>query len=142
MGQVCQYHIIQFQPYAETGELANIGVVLFAPRARRLLFKLLEPSQQTRITQFFQTLEPRLLTNILHTLQTELTHLAEYPDAADIEELTRPREDIIRYTLKRVLFADTEGLRLTLDKLFVRYVCANSANASHTLPTSDIRKFS
>jgi hypothetical protein len=122
MKQVCQYHIIQFQPFAETGEFANIGIVLFAPRARRLLFKLLDPRQHGRITQFFEPLDGKLFTHVHHALQTELARLAEYPDAAVIEELTRPREDIIRYSPKRVLFADTEVFAQTLDGLFEHYV--------------------
>jgi len=122
MKQVCQYHIIQFQPYAETGEFANIGIVLFAPRARRLLFKLLDPRQHGRITQFFEPLDGKLFTHVHHALLAELARLADCPDAADIEELTRPREDIIRYSQKRVLFADTEAFAQTVDGLFEHYV--------------------
>lgn len=122
MRLVCEYHIIQFLPYAETGEFANIGLLLFAPRARRLLFKLLDPRQHGRITQFFEPLDGKLFTHVHHALLTELARLAECPDAADIEELTRPREDIIRYSPKRVLFADTETFAQTLDGLYAHYV--------------------
>lgn len=32
----CQYAIIQFMPYPETGEFANVGVVLACPQMRYL----------------------------------------------------------------------------------------------------------
>ncbi len=48
----CQYAIVRFMPYIETGEFANVGILLWAPKTRYLGFKLLR-RKHARITQFF-----------------------------------------------------------------------------------------
>ena len=47
----CQYALLRFRPFAETGEFANVGIVLLAPEARFFGFRLLK--RYGRITQFF-----------------------------------------------------------------------------------------
>jgi hypothetical protein len=37
--QICKYSIIRFLPYTETGEFANIGIVLYVPALQRLVYK-------------------------------------------------------------------------------------------------------
>ncbi len=51
--QVCKYSIIRFQPYPETEEFANIGIVLYATVSKRLEFKLLDTKQHTEGHAFF-----------------------------------------------------------------------------------------
>ncbi|HVK54151.1 MAG TPA: DUF3037 domain-containing protein, partial [Burkholderiales bacterium] len=34
MNIACHYAIVRFLPFVETGEFANVGVVLFSPNAR------------------------------------------------------------------------------------------------------------
>ena len=51
--QICKYSIIRFQPYPETEEFANIGIVLYATASKRLEFRLLDSKQHIRITHFF-----------------------------------------------------------------------------------------
>ena len=50
----CQYALLRFRPFVETGEFANVGVVLLAPEARFFGFRLLK--RYGRITQFFHQL--------------------------------------------------------------------------------------
>ncbi|MGB2108952.1 MAG: DUF3037 domain-containing protein, partial [Marinobacter vinifirmus] len=37
----CNYAIVRFMPYVETGEFANVGVLPWIPKQKTLLFKLL-----------------------------------------------------------------------------------------------------
>lgn len=54
----CQYAIVRFAPYVETGEFANVGVLMVAPRQPYFGFKL-ETRRHGRITRFFEELEPK-----------------------------------------------------------------------------------
>jgi len=38
----CQYALLRFRPFAETGEFANVGIVMLAPEARFFGFRLLK----------------------------------------------------------------------------------------------------
>ncbi len=55
----CQYVIVRFAPYVETGEFANVGILMMAPRHGYFGFKL-ETRRHGRITRFFEELEPKL----------------------------------------------------------------------------------
>ncbi|MFI3215315.1 MAG: DUF3037 domain-containing protein [Methylococcales bacterium] len=116
--QVCNYSIIRFQPYQETGEFGNIGIVLYAHDSRVLRFKLLSGREHKRITNFFEPLELSIYSEIIKYLNAKLTkpqHTLEFYD-----ELIRPRESIVRYSNNRVLFS--ENVDETLNELFEHYV--------------------
>jgi len=51
----CQYALLRFRPFVETGEFANVGVVMLAPEARFFGYRLLK--RYGRITQFFHQLD-------------------------------------------------------------------------------------
>lgn len=123
---VCKYSIVRFQPFVETGEFANIGVVLYVPGTRQLLFKLLSAKECGRITEFFKPMQKEIYTNCIQIIRTELERvekLVMQTANAEIDfydELVRPREDIIRYSQNRVLFST--NLNKTLEELFEHYV--------------------
>ena len=54
----CQYALLRFRPFVETGEFANVGVVMMAPEARFFGFRLLK--RYGRITQFFHQLDRKV----------------------------------------------------------------------------------
>ena len=56
----CQYALLRFRPFVETGEFANVGVVLLAPEARFFGFKLLNKQRHGRITHFFHQLDRKV----------------------------------------------------------------------------------
>lgn len=62
----CQYAIVRFTPFVETGEFANVGIVLFAPRQKSLLFKLVT-KRYARITGFFHELDAGVYATPLKT---------------------------------------------------------------------------
>ena len=67
----CQYAIVRFMPYIETGEFANVGILLWAPKTRYLGFKLLR-KKHARITQFFEELDRGLYLKTMANLDAEL----------------------------------------------------------------------
>lgn len=112
MKTLYQYTIVRFLPFAETGEFANIGIVLCAPDAGVFAFQLIA-APSARVQQFFPQLDNALLPNTVALLTNELTRiqqLAEQQNSiqlfATFEELIRPREQLIRYSnLRSVLSA-------------------------------------
>lgn len=124
--QVCKYSIIRFQPYPETEEFANIGIVLYATAAKRLEFRLLDSKQHARITHFFDSTCKDVFVQTSKILQAEIERIKNFlsetkGDEVDLyAELIRSREDIIRFSESRVLFSIDPVA--TIDKLFEYYI--------------------
>lgn len=124
--QIAQYSIIRFQPFTETEEFANIGVVLYLSESQELYFKLRSPKEYGRICQFFEPLDNKIYTHSLKIIQDELERIKSYSQELSnngvnfYDELIRQREDIIQYSHSRVLF--TTNVQDTLDGLFQQYV--------------------
>ena len=132
----CQYAIIRFMPFVETGEFANVGIVLMAPAQRYFGFKLLRTQRYARITGFFEQLDRRVYQATLQDLRAELDRIAALLErhgfdkrlrSHDIEfarrlfaEVIRPRETIIRFGEPRVVLATNP--EETLEELFAHYV--------------------
>lgn len=137
MKHACQYAIVHFMPFVETGEFANVGVVLLCPEARFFGFKLLK--RYGRVTQFFEQLERRVFLEAKQGFQEELTRIhglleARFFDGQrtgiDTEgahrifaELTRTREVMFRFEAPRV--ALTDNPKETLAQLYDFYVDHN-----------------
>ncbi|KUF37945.1 hypothetical protein AS359_04340 [Comamonas kerstersii] len=127
----CRYSIIQFTPFAETGEFANIGIVLACPKTGYFSF-LIERKKYRRITSFFRGIERSHYVAAVDSTVDELNfvlnfindknHVSIDPEKVRhfMTSLTRPREAIIKYSPERVVMcADPEGM---LKKLFAHYV--------------------
>ncbi len=124
--QICKYSIIRFQPYPETEEFANIGIVLYATASKRLEFKLLDSRQHAKITDFFAPINKKVFVQTSKIIRAEIERVKKFLGESGVrdvdlyEELIRCREDIIRFSDSRVLFsADTAA---TVDNLFDHYV--------------------
>lgn len=126
----CQYAIIRFLPYAETGEFANVGVLLACPATGYLDARLMPTKRTGRITAFFDQLDKRVYREALNYLDEELERIRELiRERANIgpgfvqqtfSGLARPREALLRFDETRVVMADDP--EATLDKLFARFV--------------------
>jgi len=131
----CQYAIVRFMPYIETGEFANVGILLWVPKTRYLGFKLLR-KKHARITQFFDELERGVYLKTMANFEIELrrvqgmleNYITDF-EGGDREygfhnglfqELIRPRETIVRFSEQRV--ALTENPEQTLAELYDYYV--------------------
>ncbi|NOT85662.1 MAG: DUF3037 domain-containing protein [Methylococcaceae bacterium] len=124
--QICKYSIIRFQPYPETEEFANIGIVLYATTSKQLEFRLLESKQHARITGFFDPICKAVFVQTTKIIRAEIERIKQLltlTTGTDVDlygELIRRREDIIRFSENRVLFSLDPVA--TVDKLFEHYV--------------------
>lgn len=130
----CQYALLRFRPFVETGEFANVGVVLLCPEVRFFGYKLLKT--YARVTQFFHQLDRRVYLNGKALFVEELDRFAGHLRKVSLEgrkrepdldlatrlfaELTRPRDAMLQFDDRRlVLAADPKA---TLAELFDHYV--------------------
>jgi len=134
----CNYAIVRFMPYVETGEFANVGVLLWIPKHKTLLFKLLR-KRYGRITQFFEELDKQVYLKTMGDLDAELQRVqgllgegAMMPANSNLEygfhkgifeEIIRPRETIVRFSEQRAIL--TENPAATLTQLYDYYVGRN-----------------
>ncbi len=134
----CQYAIMRFMPFVETGEFANVGILLMAPKARYFGFKLLT-RRHGRITKFFDDLDAKLFRAAMKDMQEELGRIHDVFKAHgfdrrykinDIEfskglfaEIIRPREIMLRFSEPRVVLAADP--KETVKGLFAYYVERN-----------------
>ena len=127
----CQYAIIRFLPYAETGEFANVGIVLACPEVDFLDARLMSTKKTGRITGFFEQLDKQIYRDTLNYFHEELKRVRLMvrhqgsQDAGGLVKqtfagLTRPREALLRFGDTRVVMAE-EPERM-LDQLFARMV--------------------
>lgn len=129
----CQYALLRFRPFVETGEFANVGVVLMAPEGRFFGFRLLK--RYGRITQFFNQLDRKVYLNGRDLFREELERFAaelrraaldgrkRVPDLALatnlFNELVRPREAMLQFDDQRIALAADPKAKL--DALYDHY---------------------
>lgn len=127
MKYACQYAIVQFLPFVETGEFANVGMVLTCPELGHLDYEITSKGWG-RISEFFSPLERRVYKTAIDRLTDELDRVASLAKRAkgvgQLEalwsELTRRRDGIIRYAPTRAVMTDDPAQ--VLADLFGRYV--------------------
>lgn len=138
MNIACHYAIVRFMPFVETGEFANVGVVMFAPGARYFGFKLLG-NRYARVTNFFEQMDARVFRAAMRTFREELQRIDGILKqmgtdrrlrALDREgalrlwgEIVKPRETMLRFGEDRIVLADDPQAKLR--GLFEYYVERN-----------------
>lgn len=137
----CCYAVVQFLPYAETGEFANVGIALLCPEKAYFGFRLQSPRRTRRITQFFERLDRAVYVRAIEAFQQELQRTSQFLNnevfpAGNSEgarqafgALTHPREAILRFAPQRALMSAAPEQEL--DKLFNNYVEHEFATAEH-----------
>lgn len=124
----CRYSIVRFLPYQETGEFANVGIVLMCPETGYFDFKL-QTRRYGRITDFFSELDSKVYQESVKLFKLELERLKAYAheQCIDIEQrrklfsaLTHPRQAIIKLTEARPRLSDSP--ERMLEQLFRYYV--------------------
>lgn len=137
----CMYAIVRYAPFVDTGEFANVGIVLMAPTARYFGYHLMG-KRHGRVTRFFAQTNPKLFRAMLATLGEELEgkhQLLKQHGFADpfapydpefaknlFMEITRPREAIIRFSEVRGVLADDPQAKL--QALYDHYVARDFGN--------------
>lgn len=131
----CLYSIIRFSPFVETGEFANVGIVMMAPEQRYFDFKIMG-LRHSRVTRFFEQLEAKVFRSTMKTVREELERAAvllrqhgfdKRFKTNDIEfarhlfaEMIRPRETVIKFSEPRMVLV--EDPRTSLEELYGHYV--------------------
>lgn len=131
----CLYSIVRFTPFVETGEFANVGIIMMAPEQRCFEFKLMV-QRHARVTHFFEQLETRVFRATMRNLDEELNRVAgvlrrrgfdKRLKTNDIDfakglfaEIIRPRETVIKFSEPRAILAD--DMKETLAELYGYYV--------------------
>lgn len=134
----CIYAIVRFRPFVETGEFANVGVVLIAPDKRYFGYKLLI-NRHARVTHFFEQLEAKVYKATMRHLEEELERArgvlmhagfdrrlkSNDPVFAQLffAEITRARETVIQFGEQRAILVE-EPAKAVAD-LFDYYVERN-----------------
>ena len=150
----CQYALLRFRPFVETGEFANVGVVLMAPEARFFGFRLLK--RYGRITQFFHQLDHKIYLNGKQLFTEELERFSANLRRTALDgrkrevnlilarnlfaELVRPREAMLQFDEQRIALADDPKAKLNV--LFDHYVERNFVTKEYQerLLESSVRK--
>lgn len=136
----CQYAVARFLPYAETGEFANVGIVLACPATGFLGTQLMPAKKTGRIAAFFEPLDKNVYRVALEYLRKELARvelmLRERVDTrtpAAVQQmfgsLTRPQESILRFSDTRVILTDDPAEEL--ERIFARLVERDFADKTY-----------
>jgi hypothetical protein len=145
MKYACQYAIVRFLPYAETGEFANVGIVLACPQTGYFDFKLL--TRVRRISAFFEELDVSIFRSVKTSFSAELDRVKAMLAAAHANdneqptqphkalfnhlfaEIIRPREGMIRFDDPRFILTDNPSDKLI--ELFEHYVARSFATKKY-----------
>lgn len=122
------YAIVQFRPYRETEEFANVGVVMCAPKAGFFDYRV-ERIAFSRVTKFFNELDfrlPRTATNfVVDELQRvkEMTQRIGEPESVLrlFQQATKAKEGLIYFSQAKVALVDSD-LGQYLEQLYQHYV--------------------
>ncbi|MES2160866.1 MAG: DUF3037 domain-containing protein [Pseudomonadota bacterium] len=138
MNIACHYAIVRFTPFIETGEFANVGLVMLAPGIRFFGFKLLV-NRYARVTNFFEGLDPKVFKTSISDLREEMDRLGlilnqtgNYDKEALLRiwaELIKPRETMLRFSEPRLVLA--EDCKSKLLELYDYYVGHNFASKEY-----------
>lgn len=152
----CQYAIVRFAPFVETGEFANVGIVMMAPKQRYFGFEL-ELKRFARITHFFNDIDAKLYKKALNNLKDELERVNDVFNAHEFDnrlkhndadfahalfhEVTRKREAIVRFGNVRTVLTDAPDKKLK--ELFAFYIERNFITRKYQeeLLERNMRKF-
>lgn len=119
--QTVKYAIVRFAPFLETGEFANVGIVMVAPKLGLIDYKLAR-ARYARVTSFFNELDGSVFKETIHTVKAELERVKLLADAERnsrsgriagnsalmrlFDELVRPRETVVQFSEPRVALCD------------------------------------
>lgn len=126
MKQLVNYALVRFMPFDETGEFANVGVLLCAPETGYWQFKL-APAKFARVTDFFKEMDKQVYTAAIKNFKAELELIMLQAKAYSAKELfdyfketTRERQALLRFSNPRALLCEKPDIEL--NALFQRYI--------------------
>ncbi|MFM5853090.1 DUF3037 domain-containing protein [Aeromonas veronii] len=122
------YATVQFRPYRETEEFANVGVVMCAPKVGFFDYRI-ETKSFSRVRSFFSDLDRQLPNRATSYIASELERVKTMtvhgytPEGMRslFQEVTKVKEGLIYYSHVRPAIMDGE-LQDALDGLYQHYV--------------------
>lgn len=132
MSSVFRYAIIRYRPFAETGEFANVGIVVLDTDLGQLGFEL-APRRFPRVRQFFDVDAHEAYGAAIDLLRLELGRISDYLPTLGVsadklfDEFIRRREGSIQYSGMRPL-CSAGSLGDVVKKLFGRYIQRDFVN--------------
>lgn len=126
MKYICNYSILRFLPYPETGEFVNIGIVLIANNGD---FRFKIEKKRQRITNFFPSLEAKIFVRARREIDVELARLSSFLTVnredvslllSTFKHLIHPRETMMRFSDPGTMATDNADQALAT--LFDHYV--------------------
>lgn len=127
----CHYAIVRFLPYPETGEFANVGVVVACPETGVFEYKLLK-RKFGRVTKFFDEIGHNVCSHSLVLFDKELSRIRSSVNERQhsseelrslFKALIHPREAIVRFSESGVRLSDKPAEMV--ENLFQFYVERN-----------------
>ena len=123
----CNYAVLRFLPYRETGEFVNLGVVLLCEQTGTFDFRI-ETRRSGRVTNFFPELEARHFRQTRDFIEEELKRLKTFyalagqkpADPAAFLNLVRPREAVFQFGKMGTMLA--EDTTTAVERLFHHFV--------------------
>lgn len=135
MKQMCKYALVQFMPFVETGEFANVGIIICAPKTGYWNFKL-APTQFGRVTTFFKEMDKKVYQTAIKSFTDEMFLTQEYAQVFRNEEsvrffteITRPREALLRFSPVRTMISDNPEKEL--NALYDRFIHRDFVNEKY-----------
>lgn len=142
----CNYAVLRFRPYPETGEFVNLGVAVHCPE-QRFFGMQMETRKIARVTDFFPELNRATFKVARDAMASEMERVGQLIKIErDAElgrrvfrELVRPRESVLRFGETRTILTDAP--RALPDRLFAQYVNRHFAQPKEYQETVMARRF-
>ena len=123
----CNYAVLRFLPYPETGEFVNLGVAVHCP-ATGFFTTAFEARKAQRVTGFFPELDRDAFKGARQAIAAELTRVGKTIAKEQntelgrriFRELVRTREAVFRFGEIRTILTDAPAT--LADRLFGQYV--------------------
>lgn len=132
----CHYSIIRFSPFVETGEFANIGILLVCPEYGFLDYRV-ETRRLARVTRFFDPIDANFVRETIRAIDHELHRMKHSlgrvllgqprfkfgetdPSEILFREMARRKEGVIKFG--NVRSARTNSPSNEVSRLFEFYV--------------------
>jgi hypothetical protein len=143
---VCNYAVLRFLPYPETGEFVNLGVAVHFPAFGRFDAQI-ENRKIARVADFFPELNRASFKAARRAIGEEMERvqrlIAREQDAElgrrVFRELVRPRETVFRFGETRTMLTDEPST--VAARLFARYVHRNFARQKEYQEAVMARRF-
>ena len=130
---VCNFAVVRFLPYRETGEFVNVGVVTHAPETGAFGHRLVTGRRNRRVKAFFPEMQMAVYAAAMESLDGELGRQGRYFDLLRMgpgERLAGDGMTAFRGVLRRresLLHFAEPGMRLgdpgaVLDAVYAEYV--------------------